>query len=80
MAQKKQAMTRISLKIGLPQMSTHIEAILSGQMQYPSTQTDWKKDTLPPRSTALTVTMPAPHHTITNTAAKITAVLSGCAL
>jgi hypothetical protein len=40
-----------------------------GKTQYPKIQTLWKKEIEPPNSCALTVTIAAPHHTITNTAA-----------
>jgi hypothetical protein len=45
-------------------------ATVIGKMQYPRTQTDWKKEMFPPRSWALTVTTADPNQTVIKTEAK----------
>ena len=50
--------------------------MLRGKTQYPSTQTDWKKEIFPPSSFAFNVTTNAPHQIMTNTAANTSEVWS----
>jgi hypothetical protein len=51
-------------------MRQEIEEMVKGKTQYPKIQMLWKNEIFPPNNCALTVTAAAPHHTITNTAAK----------
>ena len=51
--------------------------MLRGNMQYPKTQTLWKKEILPPKSWALRVTMPEPIQKMKNTLAKMTISCEG---
>ena len=54
--------------------SKHANAPQSrGKIDYPSTHTLWKKLMRPPRSCAFSVTIAAPAHTTTKTAAKTNA-------
>lgn len=50
--------------------STTTAAMVIGKTQYPNTQTDWKKEIVPPKSCAFTVTTADPNHTAQKTAAK----------
>jgi hypothetical protein len=50
--------------------STTTAARVIGKTQYPSTHTDWKKEMVPPKSCALTVTTADPSQTAQKTAAK----------
>lgn len=66
-------MVTILLKLLLPIIRSENKLkraeMVKGKTQYPKIQILWKKDILPPRSWAFTVTTAAPHQTITNTVA-----------
>ena len=49
--------------------STTTAAKVMGKTQYPNTHTDWKKEMVPPKSCALTVTTTDPNQTAQKTAA-----------
>jgi len=57
-----------------------IDAMFSGAKQYPRTHILWRNDIVPPNSTALRVTTPAPHQTRTKTIANSSAAWSSLAV